>query len=313
MSGPNTSLIDLNAKRIIITGASSGLGKECALALSKLGAEIVLAVRNTSKGEKVLTEIRNQVPGAKIEVSELDLTDFESIRNFSARENNKQIDILLNNAGIMAVPFALTKDGFESQMGTNHLGHFLLTSLLFENINKSNVARIINVSSTAHRLGRLKTGSKSEILMTSDNYSPWVAYGNSKLANLLFTNELSRRLKLNNSKIITASTHPGYAATNLQLVGPSLKKGLRKTIELNGSKLANILFGQSAAKGALPSIAACTWNNIENNDFIGPDGPMQARGNPKKVSMSSLAKNNELAKNLWITSEELTGVKFLNG
>ena len=313
MSGPNTSLIDLNSKRIIITGASSGLGKECALELSKLGAEIVLAVRNTSKGEKVLTEIKNQVPGAKIEVSELDLTDFESIRNFSARENNKQIDILLNNAGIMAVPFALTKDGFESQMGTNHLGHFLLTCLLFENINQSNIARIINVSSTAHRLGRLKTGSKSEILMTSDNYSPWVAYGNSKLANLLFTNELSRRLKLNNSKIITASTHPGYAATNLQLVGPSLKKGLRKTIELNGSKLANILFGQSAAKGALHSIAACTWNNIENNDFIGPDGPMQARGNPKKVSMSSLAKNNELAKNLWITSEELTGVKFLNG
>ena len=313
MSGPNTSLIDLNSKRIIITGASSGLGKESALALSKLGAEIVLAVRNTSKGEKVLTEIKNQVPGAKIEVSELDLTDFESIRNFSARENNKQIDILLNNAGIMAVPFALTKDGFESQMGTNHLGHFLLTSLIFENINQSNIARIINVSSTAHRLGRLKTGSKSEILMTSDNYSAWVAYGNSKLANLLFTNELSRRLKLNNSKIITASTHPGYAATNLQLVGPSLKKGLRKIIELNGSKLANILFGQSAAKGALPSIAACTWSDIENNDFIGPDGLMQARGNPKKVSMGSLAKNSELAKNLWLTSEELTGVKFLNG
>ena len=313
MSGPNTTLIDLNSKRIIITGASSGLGKECALALSQLGAQIVLAVRNTSKGEKVLTEIKNQVPNAKIEVSELDLTDFESIRNFCARENNKQIDILLNNAGIMAVPFALTKDGFESQMGTNHLGHFLLTSLLFENINRSNIGRIINVSSTAHRLGKLKTGSKSEILMTSDNYSPWVAYGNSKLANLLFTSELSRRLKLSNSKVITASSHPGYAATNLQLVGPSLKKGLRKTIELNGSKLANILFGQSAARGALPSIAACNWSNIESNDFLGPDGPMQARGNPKKVNMSSLAKNSELAKNLWLTSEELTGVKFLNG
>ena len=313
MSGPNTSLIDLNSKRIVITGASSGLGKESALALSKLGAEVVLAVRNTSKGEQVLNEIKQQVPNAKVEVSELDLTDFESIRNFASRENSKQIDILLNNAGIMAVPFALTKDGFESQMGTNHLGHFLLTSLLFENINKSSVARIINVSSTAHRLAKLKFANKSEILMTADNYSPWVAYGNSKIANLLFTKELARRIKLANSKIITVSTHPGYAATNLQLVGPSLKKGIRKTIELNGSKLANVLFGQSAAKGALPSIAACTWSNIESNDFLGPDGPMQARGNPKKVKMNSLAQNDELAKNLWSASEELTGVKFLNG
>lgn len=313
MSGPNTSLIDLSSKRIIITGASSGLGEECALALSKLGAEVVLAVRNTSKGENVLNKIKQQVPNARIEVSELDLTDFESIRNFASRENSKQIDILLNNAGIMAVPFALTKDGYESQMGTNHLGHFLLTSLLFENLNKSNVGRIINVSSTAHRLGKLKTGNRTDILMTQENYSPWVAYGNSKLANLLFTSELSRRLRLINSKIITASTHPGYAATNLQLVGPSLKKGIRKTIELNGSKLANILFGQSASNGALPSIAACTWSNIENNDFIGPDGPLQARGKPTKVKMSSLAKNSDLAKNLWLTSEELTGVKFLNG
>lgn len=313
MTGPNASIIDLDSKRIIITGASSGLGKECALTLSKLGAQIVLAVRNTAKGEKVLYEIKNQVPNAKIEVSELDLTDFSSIKNFANKENSKQIDILLNNAGIMAVPFALTKDGLESQMGTNHLGHFLLTSLLFENINKSNVARIVNVSSTAHRLGRLKTAEKSEILVSKENYSPWVVYGNSKLANLLFTLELSRRLKLVNSRIITASSHPGYAATNLQLVGPSLQKGIRKTIELNGTKLANILFGQSAARGALPSIAACTWTNIENCDFIGPDGPLQARGNPKKVTMSSLAKDTELAKKLWNTSEEITGVKFLNG
>ena len=313
MSGPNTSVIDLTSKRIIITGASSGLGKECVLAFAKLGAQVVLAVRDTNKGEKVVQEIKSIVPNASLEVEKLDLTDMNSIKDFGQNQKSKKIDILLNNAGIMAVPFALTKDGFESQMGTNHLGHFLLTQILFETISNSEVARIVNVSSTAHRLGKLRTGDKSDLLMSENNYATWTAYGNSKLANLLFTNEMTRRLKQINSNVKVLSAHPGYSATNLQLVGPSLKKGFMAKIELAGSKLANKIFGQSAASGALPSIAACNWADVQSGDFIGPDGPLQARGNPKKVNMSSLAKNSELAINVWRTSEELTGVKFLNG
>ena len=208
----------MKSKRVIITGANSGLGKESAIALAKLGAEIVLAVRDTNKGQTVKNIILKQIPVASIEVAELDLMDLASVRKFASIQSTKPIDILLNNAGIMAVPFEETKDGFESQMGTNHLGHFLLTQLLFEAISRGNNPRIVNVSSFVHRLGKLKTGDVSELNVSKQNYEPWTAYGNSKLANLLFTTELANRLKSANSNIITAVAHPGYANTNLQLV-----------------------------------------------------------------------------------------------
>jgi NAD(P)-dependent dehydrogenase (short-subunit alcohol dehydrogenase family) len=314
MSGPKTpSLIDMKSKRVIITGANSGLGKESAIALAKLGAEIVLAVRDTNKGQKVKELILNQNPTAIIEVAELDLMDSNSIKKFAMNQSSKPIDVLLNNAGIMAVPFEKTKDGFESQMGTNHLGHFLLTQLLFDAISKAKNPRIVNVSSSAHRLGKLKNGGKDELNVSQEKYSPWTVYGNSKLANLLFTNELVRRLKLANSNITVAVAHPGYANTNLQLVAATKKSGFRKSIELAVTKFMNIILGQSAANGALPQIAACTWVDIQSGDYLGPRGIFESRGKPKKVKMNKLAQDSELAKRVWQTSEELLGVTFLHG
>jgi NAD(P)-dependent dehydrogenase (short-subunit alcohol dehydrogenase family) len=314
MSGPKSpSLIDMKSKRVIITGANSGLGKESAIALAKLGAEIVLAVRDTNKGQSVKNQILNQTPSAVIEVAELDLMDLDSIRKFAANQSTKPIDVLLNNAGIMAVPFEKTKDGFESQMGTNHLGHFLLTELLFDAISKGTNPRIVNVSSSAHRLGKLKTGDKSEINVSKENYSPWTVYGNSKLVNLLFTNELVRRLKIANSNITVAVAHPGYANTNLQLVAATKRSGLRKSVELAVTKVMNIILGQSAAKGALPQIAACTWTDIQSGDYLGPRGLFESRGKPKKVKMNKPAQDIELAKRVWRTSEELLSVTFLHG
>jgi NAD(P)-dependent dehydrogenase (short-subunit alcohol dehydrogenase family) len=314
MSGPKSpSLIDMKSKRVIITGANSGLGKESAFALAKLGAEIVLAVRDTNKGQSVKNQILNQNPSAVIEVAALDLMDLDSVRKFAASQSTKPIDVLLNNAGIMAVPFEKTKDGFESQMGTNHLGHFLLTELLFEAIGKGSNPRIVNVSSSAHRLGKLTTGDASEINKSEQNYSPWTVYGNSKLVNLLFTNELVRRLKLANSNITVAVAHPGYANTNLQLVAATKRSGIRKSVELAVTKLMNIILGQSAANGALPQIAACTWVDIQSGDYLGPRGLFESRGKPKKVKMNKAAQDIELAKRVWRTSEELVGVTFLHG
>jgi NAD(P)-dependent dehydrogenase (short-subunit alcohol dehydrogenase family) len=314
MSGPKSpSLIDMKSKRVIITGANSGLGKESAFALAKLGAEIVLAVRDTNKGQSVKNQILNQTPSAVIEVAALDLMDLDSVRKFAASQSTKPIDVLLNNAGIMAVPFEKTKDGFESQMGTNHLGHFLLTELLFDAISEGSNPRIVNVSSSAHRLGKLKTGDINELNVSKENYSPWTVYGNSKLANLLFTNELVRRLKLVNSNITVAVAHPGYANTNLQLVAATKRSGIRKSVELAVTKLMNIILGQSAANGALPQIAACTWVDIQSGDYLGPRGLFESRGKPKKVKMNKAAQDIELAKRVWRTSEELLGVTFLHG
>ena len=314
MSGPKSpSLIDMKSKRVIITGANSGLGKESAFALAKLGAEIVLAVRDINKGQSVKNQILNQTPSAVIEVAALDLMDLDSVRKFAASQSTKPIDVLLNNAGIMAVPFEKTKDGFESQMGTNHLGHFLLTELLFDAISKGSNPRIVNVSSSAHRLGKLKTGDINELNVSKENYSPWTVYGNSKLVNLLFTNELVRRLKLVNSNITVAVAHPGYANTNLQLVAATKRSGIRKSVELAVTKLMNIILGQSAANGALPQIAACTWVDIQSGDYLGPRGLFESRGKPKKVKMNKAAQDIELAKRVWRTSEELLGVTFLHG
>jgi len=303
----------MKSKRVIITGANSGLGKESAFALAKLGAEIVLAVRDTNKGQSVKNQILNQTPSAVIEVAALDLMDLDSVRKFAASQSTKPIDVLLNNAGIMAVPFEKTKDGFESQMGTNHLGHFLLTELLFDAISRGSNPRIVNVSSSAHRLGKLKTGDINELNVSKENYSPWTVYGNSKLVNLLFTNELVRRLKLVNSNITVAVAHPGYANTNLQLVAATKRSGIRKSVELAVTKFMNIIFGQSAANGALPQIAACTWVDIQSGDYLGPRGLFESRGKPKKVKMNKAAQDIELAKRVWRTSEELLGVTFLHG
>ena len=307
MSGPKSpSLIDMKSKRVIITGANSGLGKESAIALAKLGAEIVLAVRDVNKGQSVKNQILNQTPSAVIEVAELDLMDLDSVRKFAATQSTKPIDVLLNNAGIMAVPFEKTKDGFESQMGTNHLGHFAFAGLIKDQIKD----RLVVVSSFAHKMGNFGDNTQNTIkdmLLGVGKYQKWQVYGASKLANLLFVSELERLRIVNNWSFIPIAVHPGYSDTNLQAVASQMRGA--KTEE-KITMAINKLLAQPASAGALPTLAACVYPGLLGASFIGPDGFMQMRGNPKLTRAKALAYDQVLAKNLWQVSEELTKVSW---
>lgn len=292
-------------KTALITGANSGLGFEAAKVLAAKGARTILAVRDPAKGERAAAAIRSATPEAALAVLPLDLASLASIRAAAASflQTYDRLDMLINNAGVMAIPRRTTADGFEMQFGTNHLGHFALTGLLLPLILKTPAARIVTVSSGAHVLGRINF----EDLHGERRYQPWLAYGQSKLANLLFAYELQRRLAAAGSPVISAAAHPGYAATNLQAVGP----------EMAGSALgrrlmafANRFFAQSAAMGALPEIYAATAPNVRGGDYIGPDGPLGQRGFPKKAQSNARSHDQAAAARLWAVSEALTGVQF---
>jgi NAD(P)-dependent dehydrogenase (short-subunit alcohol dehydrogenase family) len=276
---------DLSGKTIVITGASSGIGLEAAKVLNEKGAKVVAAVRNPVKA-------RNLLPSS-VEVREVDLSDLESVRKFVS-EIEFRVDVLLNNAGVMAIPLRRTRQNFEMQIGTNHLGHFALTGLLLDRIND----RIVTVSSIMHRAGRINFKDFN----WEKSYNKWSAYSQSKLANILFTSELSRKLNNSNSKVRAITVHPGYADTNLQA---NSSRG-EKSVQM---KIANKLFAQSAAQGAWPSLFAIT-EDLPTNSFIGPDGFFQSKGHPKIVSRSKEARNFEVAQKLWRLTEDLTGVNF---
>ena len=276
---------DQTGKTIIVTGASSGIGLEAAKVLADKGARVVAAVRNVNKAKLVLP--------SSIEIKELNLADLSSVTKF-AREIDFDFDVLLNNAGVMAIPLARTAQGFEMQIGTNHLGHFALTGLLLEQIKE----KVVTVSSIVHRVGKINFDNfNSEI-----KYGKWPAYSQSKLANLLFTSELSRRLKAANRRTKALAVHPGYADTNLQANSSRGEKSL-------SMKIANKIFAQSAQQGAWPSLFAIT-QDLPSDTFIGPDGLFQAKGNPKRVSRAKVAQDLEVAKKLWELSESLTGIKY---
>ena len=295
----------LAGKTILITGANSGLGFESAKALAKHGAHVILACRTLAKANGAAEAIRSAIPGAKVEPDALDLSDLGSVRTF-ARELNarhSQLDVLLNNAGVMATPYTRTSDGFELQFGTNHLGHFALTGLLFERLEKTPGARIVSVSSIAHRFGKLRFSDPA----WEHGYAKWPAYGMSKLANLLFTYELARRVAVSGIGVCVAAAHPGYSSTNLQLRGA----------EMAGAKLARWasktftpLVAQNASMGALPQLYAATADDIRGGDFIGPDGWNELRGYPKKVRSSARSHDAAEMQRLWELSERLTGVHF---
>ena len=284
-------LPDLSGQTVIVTGASSGIGRTTAAALATAGARVVLAVRDQGRGEAAAATM----PGAT-EVRVLDLASLDSVRLFAAAWEG-EIDLLINNAGVMVPPLSRTADGFELQFGTNHLGHFALTNLLLPNVT----GRVVTVSSSVHQMGAIDF---ADLNSERKRYRPWRAYAQSKLANLLFTSELERRLRQAGSPVKATAAHPGYAATNLQSQSGSQLTAFAMT-------LGNQLVAQDAAAGALPTLYAAVAD-IPGDSFAGPSGPfgLGFRGAPKLGRRSAAARDGDVARRLWTASETLTGVSF---
>jgi NAD(P)-dependent dehydrogenase (short-subunit alcohol dehydrogenase family) len=283
----------------IVTGANSGLGLATARELARAGARVVLASRSAEKGADAAGRIRSAVPSAQIEPAVLDLADLSSVRAFTAGVSYP-VDLLINNAGVMAAPRRLTRDGFESQFGTNHLGHFALTGLLLESLGKAPAPRVVTVSSGMHRAGRMNFDD----LNGERKYSRWGAYSQSKLSNLMFCFELQRRATAAGSGLHSLAAHPGYAATNLQAAGTD------RFYERWFMAIGNRLFAQSADMGALPTLYAATVPDLPGGTFVGPDGRNEQRGYPKVVTAAGKAYDEQAWRRLWEVSEELTGVRF---
>jgi len=296
---------DQSGRIAIVTGANSGLGSETALALAARGAHVVLACRDASKAQAALETIRAASPAASVEVLALDLASLASIRAFAdaVSTRHKRLDLLCNNAGVMAIPRRRTADGFEMQLGTNHLGHFALTGLLLPLLLATPKSRVVSVSSAAHRPGKIHWDD----LQLERSYGKWRAYAQSKLANLLFAYELDRRLRKAAASVISVAAHPGYAATNLQAVGARMEgaRVFEKVFELG-----NQLFAQSAAMGALPTLYAATAPLVQGGDYFGPDGLSEMWGHPRKVGSTARSKGLADAARLWELSETLTDVRF---
>lgn len=299
---------DQRGRTAIVTGANSGIGYETARALAARGAEVVLACRSPDKGAAALASLRTEMPDACLTLKKLDLASLQSIREFADafRGEHGRLDVLVNNAGVMAIPRCETEDGFEMQFGTNHLGHFALTGLLLGRLLATPGARVVTVSSQMHRFGTIRFDD----LMGTRHYDRWSAYSQSKLANLLFTYELHRRLVAKHASpppVLALACHPGYAATELQGKGAHMR-GSR--VEALVMRLGNALFAQSATAGALPTLRAATDPEAQGGDYFGPDGLLQLAGRPVKVSASRKARDPELARRLWERSVDLTGVDF---
>ncbi len=293
---------NLAGKRFLITGATSGIGKEAARQLVRAGADVTITARSAEKGEATIADLGQ----GRLSYGILDLADLESIKKFASSITH-DFDVLILNAGVMATPLMKTKDGFELQMGTNHLGHFALAGLLRKQIRD----RVISVSSQAHRFGNFGDNSVGAIrarALAQGQYKPWAAYGASKLANLLFIHELHRRSQSNNWNLTSVAVHPGWSATHLQSVGPEMRGAHFEERVTSGM---NSLFAQSAARGALPTLCGATLPGLASSSYIGPDGLFEMRGYPKMTRGIASSYDQTLASNLWSVSEELTGVRWL--
>jgi NAD(P)-dependent dehydrogenase (short-subunit alcohol dehydrogenase family) len=279
----------MSGRTVVITGATSGIGRAAAAELARVGARIVMAVRNTERGERVAAEI-----GGDVEVRHLDLTDLSSVRGFASAWDGP-IDVLIDNAGVMAVPEGRTSDGFETQIGTNHLGHFALAGLLIDHV----ADRVVTLASGAHRMGRIDL---EDLNWERRRYQRWPAYGQSKLANLLFALELQRRLVVAGSPVRSVAAHPGYASTELQSrTGNWLQNAFMA--------VGNRVIAQSGEQGAWPTLYAAT-QDIPGGSYVGPDGRGEVRGHPTLVAPNGAAQDEDVARGLWELSERLTGVRF---
>lgn len=293
----------LDGRVWVVTGANSGLGLESVKALAARGATVVMACRSPERAEAAAQEVKRETPDAKVELRSLDVSSLASVEAF-AREVSAAypiIDGLMNNAGIMMVPRSLTTDGFESQLGTNHLGHFALSLRLLPALEQAAAPRLVVVASQAHRQGRINfddlTGEKA--------YSPSAAYGQSKLANLLFTYEAARRFKAAGKKTVVAAAHPGFSATNLFSFGARGGSRVMEWFVGLGSFLS-----QPAAAGALPQLYAACAPDVESGAYYGPDGWFELKGAPIRRDSNARSKDLAVAKRLWELSEQLTGVRF---
>ena len=287
---------NLENKVAVVTGANSGIGYEAARALADKGALVVMACRNLDKANEAARTIRRENPNASLEVMKLNLGDLESVRRFAEEFKTRfdQLDLLINNAGVMVPPYGKTKDGFETQFGVNHLGHFALTGRLVETLLDTPGSRVVTVSSGAHRMGGINFGD----LQWEREYKPWAAYGQSKLANLLFTFELQDRLSRAGADVIAVAAHPGGTKTNLQSnTSPLLRPVMN-------------LIMQAPAMGALPTLRAATARDVRGGDYYGPDGLGEMRGNPERVGASDAAYKKSTGVKLWEVSESLTGVHY---
>ena len=292
-------------KIVVITGANSGLGFFTSLELARKGARVIMACRNLEKGEEARQKILATRPEYEPELWELDLSVLSSIRSFAEKflAKHQGPDVLINNAGVMALPYMKTSDGFEMHFGVNHLGHFALTALLWPGICKLPGARIVNVSSAAHNSGKIRF----EDIHWEQDYKKWGAYGMSKLANLLFTLEMTRRLKDSDFKVLVASAHPGYADTSLVAKGMNMS-GSDKTGGIVNA--ANRILAQSGPMGALPSLYAATDPGVEAGSYYGPSGFLRLYGWPGLTPPNPKRVTPPVAARLWELSESLTGIKF---
>ena len=292
---------DLTGKRFLITGATSGIGLSAATELARRNAQVVITARTADKARDAIKKIG---PGL-VDYILLDLTDLGSVKRAAARVD-RAFDVVVLNAGVMATPFTKTVDGFELQMGTNHLGHFAFAGLIKNQIKD----RLVVVSSLAHKLGNFGDNSMDsirDICLGIGKYQKWKVYGASKLANLLFVSEIERLRIQNNWSFIPIAVHPGYADTNLQAVASQMRGA---KIEEQITMKINKIFAQPSSQGALPTLAACVYPDLIGASFIGPNGFMQMRGTPKLTRAKALAYDQTLAKNLWQVSQELTKVNW---
>jgi NAD(P)-dependent dehydrogenase (short-subunit alcohol dehydrogenase family) len=294
-------IADQSGRTAVVTGANSGLGYITALELARHGARVVMGCRDEGRGQAAMSRIRAEVPTADVDLQPLDMADLASVAAFAEglRSEYPALDLLVNNAGVMAIPRRETADGFEMQFGTNHLGHFALTARLLPLLVDRPGARVVTVSSAAHKIGRIDFDD----IMHEHGYNRWTAYGASKLANLLFAFELQRRLAAAGAPLISVAAHPGTAATNL--VRPGAKGNPLKELFMT---VGVRIVGQSEAQGALPQLYAACAPDVSGGEYFGPNGLGESRGYPKRVGSSSASKDPETAARLWALSEDLTGV-----
>lgn len=295
-----SSMPSQEGKVAVVTGANIGLGYETALGLAKKGSKVILACRDFEKADKAMRKILKSVPGAVLEIILVDLKNLDSVHGFGEEflVKNNRLDFLVLNAGIMATPFSKTKDGFESQMAVNYFSHFLLTNLLFPVIKKTKNARIVSLSSIAHKNGKIDF----ENLNSQKSYSKWGAYRQSKLACLMFAYELQRKIDHEKLEIKSLAAHPGLSSTNLA-------QNLPKIAQLLAGPISS-LFGQDAKSGAKPTLMAALEPSLEGGEYIGPTGFMEAKGEPGKVKSSDRSHDISMAQKLWTVSEKLTGKEF---
>lgn len=285
------------ARRVaIITGANSGIGWDTTRALAQKGATVIMACRSADKANAAAEQIKQFHPAGEVVVMPLDLSDLDSVRAFAAevRATYNRLDLLINNAGIMFTPYGKTKQGFEQQFGVNHLGHFALTGLLLDKLNETSGARIVTVSSSTHRRGVMRFDD----LSFERDYAPVDAYAQSKLANLLFTYELQRRLSAAGQSTLAVAAHPGWTRSNLARHSSA------------GMQQIDRIFGQTTKMGALPTLYAATAPDVQCGEYFGPGSFWEMRGYPKKVQSNERSHDEAAAQQLWAVSEQLTQVAY---